>query len=374
MNILIIGEFSAFAKNLKEGLEYYGHNVVHFHDGDSWKRIISENNNTFVYSSHLNPIKLGGFSLKCLWRLNGCIENLRLKHKLTKYRGFFDIIWLVNPVFIKECYRIDLPLFTFCDVRNVLNETGRVFLSACGGDLPLCLNRNKLPKLYQPTLKNSRAKTKRGIKKFDRLSKIITGVIPVMYEYADSYRNYSFISPVRIFDTIPLPLEINPRYEKNIISGKIKILYGINRESKGNSYIIEALDILEKQYSDVVEVNIVNHVPFYEYLNLVDETNILIDQCMSYSYGMNAIIGLSKGKVVFSGNEVECQKEFEVDDIPIINIGPNVDYIVTQISSLLENPSLINKISLQSREFAINFHNCNRIAKKYIEIFNRPYE
>ena len=39
MNILIIGEFSGFAKHLKNGFFQLGHNVTIIHNGDSWKKI-----------------------------------------------------------------------------------------------------------------------------------------------------------------------------------------------------------------------------------------------------------------------------------------------------------------------------------------------
>lgn len=39
MNVLLIGEYSGFALNLKEGLRACGANVVHIHEGDDWKSI-----------------------------------------------------------------------------------------------------------------------------------------------------------------------------------------------------------------------------------------------------------------------------------------------------------------------------------------------
>ena len=39
MNILIIGEFSAFAKHLKNGFKKLGHQVTIVHAGDSFKKI-----------------------------------------------------------------------------------------------------------------------------------------------------------------------------------------------------------------------------------------------------------------------------------------------------------------------------------------------
>lgn len=117
-----------------------------------------------------------------------------------------------------------------------------------------------------------------------------------------------------------------------------------------------------------MDVQIVEHVPFGKYIDLVKHTNILIDQCQSYSYGMNAIIGMAAGKVVLSGNELECQREFK-QEIPIVNIRPNEDFIFNQLEYLITHPEIIDNLSSKSALFARNFHDSKLVASRYLALF-----
>ena len=64
------------------------------------------------------------------------------------------------------------------------------------------------------------------------------------------------------------------------------------------------VDVIRK-YSDKIDIRVVERAPLLEYLKIMQEANIIIDQCYSYGYGMNAIEALAMGKVVLSGNEEE---------------------------------------------------------------------
>ena len=85
MKILLVGEFSALHKNIKEGLVSLGHDVTIVSTGDGWKKIESDIN--------LGSNKRGLLAIADkIWKL------LILPKKLKGY----DVVQLVSPVVLKH--------------------------------------------------------------------------------------------------------------------------------------------------------------------------------------------------------------------------------------------------------------------------------
>ena len=171
---------------------------------------------------------------------------------------------------------------------------------------------------------------------------------------------------LRISSVIPLPIEISDCHISTCVGRRINILHGIIRaQQKGSRYFLKALEYIKNKYLDKVNVVIVERLPLDEYLKIFDECDILLDQNTSYCLGMNAEIGLMKGKVVLGGNEPEEQLELGYSS-PVINVIPNTDQIISEIEKLINNPEKIDAIKLESRRYAENYLNAIKIAKRYI--------
>lgn len=96
MNILIVGEFSGFSKNLKVGLNELGHKVSIISTGDNFKKIkIDESDINILkyYTKRLNNKYLNFIFRIIIVYLN----RVRLKLFLKKN---YDIIFLLNAGFI----------------------------------------------------------------------------------------------------------------------------------------------------------------------------------------------------------------------------------------------------------------------------------
>ena len=96
MNILIVGEFSGFSKNLKVGLNELGHKVSIMSTGDNFKKIkIDESDINILkyYTKRLNNKYLNFIFRIIIVYLN----RVRLKLFLKKN---YDIIFLLNAGFI----------------------------------------------------------------------------------------------------------------------------------------------------------------------------------------------------------------------------------------------------------------------------------
>lgn len=368
MNILIIGEYSGFAKNLALGFRSLGHKTVVFGNLDGWKKL-PQAEGTILFPSSQN-IKLGSLLIKRTWVFRGFINYLRFKKCISKYKSHFDVALIVNYEFIRLNYECWYAHFAFSDIKKVLKLGGQIYLSACGDDYPYLNYAKELR--YSPPIDNNRNSffKRRRMKIFFQATKNIQGVIPVMYDYAAAYRAISSKYSLRICNTIPLPIDKDSLHFNNIFRDKIVILHGKSRKSKGGEFIIPALQKLQKKYPDKVEVLIKGGIPLTEYLSLVDSANIIVDQCWGYSYGMNAIFSMAMGKIVLSGNEKECEEEFGCK-VPVINILPNVDNIYHTLENLIMQP--VENLSLLAKEsfdFCNSFHRADIVAKQYIDIFN----
>jgi len=256
------------------------------------------------------------------------------------------------------------------NILSLVKSKEDLYLSLCGNDFIYNEYIKNYRKVHPQDVIDRAISTKREQKIFSSFAKFFPNVIPAMFDYAEPYRKYQGDIKFNISKAIPLPIDtetctfISPNIEK------ITILHGINRESKGTKIISEALNIIKSKYPDI-NVVISGNMSYSSYIDLINTSSIVVDQCYAFSYGMNSIISLAKGKVVLSNNEPECRNEFAIQDIPILNITPNIDQIVAVIEDLIQNKTKIYDISIKSRKFAEEFHDSVIVASQYIDVFKK---
>ncbi len=369
MNIVIIGEYSSFSKNLKEGFKLIGHNAFVYTWGDTFKKIDPGDNS---YLIDVSNFRLFGIKIKGSHILKKPLSAIRLHFHLKKQwkNNKADYVLILNPAFVKKRNNIFIPLVSIKDIRFILTPNGRMFLSACGHDYIYCSFLPNCKKTNEYDISKSYVNVGRERASFLNLIKDIKGVIPVMADYSEAYRFFRNEYKYNICDTIPLPYNVSLAECYNKIVGRIVIMHGITRPHiKGSYIILAALDKLKRKYSDIVEICIVKRLSLSEYLEIMKKSNIIIDQCYSLGYGMNTIEALAMGKVVLSGNEKDNQLEYGVKTNPIISISPNSDIIFSRLEYLVLHPDMIGKISYESRKYAEEIHDCKIIADRYMKTF-----
>ncbi len=191
------------------------------------------------------------------------------------------------------------------------------------------------------------------------------GIIPLIpFEYEIPYEGMP-----NLRKTILFPINHKKiKYEANNISNKVVFFHGISRPiDKGTPYITEAMKIIEKKYPQDVKCIFVEKLPYNEYEKVLSKVNIVLDQCKSYGYGMNAAISLAKGKVVMSGAESEFIEAGSLYDCPIYNITPNVNQIVEQMERIIADKRQIHEIGQKGREYVMKHHDYVKIAQEYVK-------
>lgn len=214
--------------------------------------------------------------------------------------------------------------------------------------------------------------SKRGLRHFKSCTKFIHKVIPTMFCYAQAWRESSFTKGVTVLKTIPLPVECSAYKVNNVVGQRVIVFHGIIRPvDKGTKYIVEAMDRLQKDYSDIVECKADGGMPLEEYLEVMDKTNILMDQANADYTGMNGLYGLAMGKVVFAGNVPEMKVEIGEKDIPIINIEPDADQIYNELVKIVTDKDRIQTLSKVSREYVERVHDAKVVAQQYVKLFEQ---
>lgn len=370
---LIIGDYSSLGKNLKMGLEKNSIETYLITNGDGWKNISYDDKK--IIKVKTKNIKFLGKKIIGSGRIKYIFDYLfNLKAEIRKQK--YDYIIVMNQSFISlnlvpNYFNVDYFPIKF--LKNSLNKDGKIYMLACGDDSYYLQAENRyryFPHSNQK-IKDSNYIKYNGVKKCEKILEKIDGIIPICWDYAEAYRVF-YKKNQKIKPTIQLPLDLEKiEYKVNLIEDKIIIFHGLNREEfKGTKYIKEAMENIQRKYPDRVEIIVDGKMPLEEYKKILSRANIVIDQCNSYSYGMNALISMAQGKLVLSGNEKECMNELGRDDIPVINIIPSAEDIEKKLEYFIKNPNLITEMGEKSRKFVEEFHECSIVGKEYLKIMN----
>lgn len=191
------------------------------------------------------------------------------------------------------------------------------------------------------------------------------------YEYLEGMRQMTPFGNRTV--AIPLPVNLSEHpFEPLPSEGKIRIFYGINRNGfKGSKHIIPALEKIRQTHGDRAEVVIAERLPYEEYKQVLRNTHVVVDQCNSYSYGMNAVISLARGKVVATGAEPVALTAMGFAQNPaLINIRPDANQIWQSMANLVElGPSVLADMGRQGHAFAVSYHGSDAVLKQYITLF-----
>jgi glycosyltransferase involved in cell wall biosynthesis len=158
--------------------------------------------------------------------------------------------------------------------------------------------------------------------------------------------------------------------------GPLIIFHGLQSHRKGfkGSYIIEAaFDRLNKKYPAQLKCICAGDMSYAKYKSLLANAHIIVDQTNFISYGMNALLSMSMGKVVCSGSQDKTYYDrwLPLTGIteypPIVPLKPDVDFIVEQIEALLLGREKLIEISKNGRAFVEKYHDAKNVALMFME-------
>lgn len=379
MKILLIGEYSRLHNSLKEGLVALGHEVILLSSGDHFKKFDTDYSfHSAFLSGYWLPRKIKNVFYKLTSiNLEKAERGLRFFLLLPQLNNF-DHVQLINSDAIET-----FPFFSRILYKKVFKNIKNRSLLICGDETPVIdyllkkesdysiltpyFEDNSLKKHFEYPLKYT---TKNYRKTFDWLVENCQNLIASDLDYKIpmekmGYSVHFIPNPVNI-------LKIQFQEQKN--NDKIVIFLGINRSSyikKGIAYFEKALQIIQEKYAEKVAVIITENLPYNDYINLYSTAQIVLDQIYADDQGYNALEAMAKGKVVFTGAEKEFVQHYNLSERVAVNALPDVDYLVNELSFLIENPEAIIAIGKRARAFVEKEHDYIKIAKHYLETWNK---
>lgn len=366
MRILLIGEASFVHNTLKDGLVALGHKVTTMSDGNGWHDAPRD----IDLRRDLRWGKLSG--LKVVWQL--------LRHFPQLYGN--DIVQIHNYQFVPLMYRWNTLMLRFLKIVN------RRVVKGCFGDDPQIFRRQALGiPAYSDTFWNGRlqnAELHRGRiaevtlygaeESWRKTTDIADALVACLYEYWLDYNEPPFAGKLHY---IPLPMALPSSADVRVKGrgGVIKVLVGRQPKRefmKGAMKIAAFVEDIARRYPGRVDINYVEGVPYEEYLRMLDEADVLVDQLYSYTPSMNSLAAMARGTVVIGGGEEEYYEFIGERSLrPIINVRPDVaDGVnIAAIEKALFTEGNLERLSQESVEFVRKYHDSHRVAAQYGRLY-----
>jgi glycosyltransferase involved in cell wall biosynthesis len=160
---------------------------------------------------------------------------------------------------------------------------------------------------------------------------------------------------------------IKPCYP-NQNNAKITIVHApTDREIKGTKHVISAVDSV-KQDNKTVELKIIEDVSHKEAVEEYKKADIIVDQVNpEYGlYGMFGIEGMALGKPVCAYIKPEVKNH--LPNSPIIQTSPTT--LADELSKLISDPYLRNRIGKKGRKFAQSIHSLDAVINQCLGIYD----
>lgn len=393
MKILLIGEASFLHNTLKKGLVERGHRVTTMSDGNGWHDAPRD----IDLRRDGRWGKFGG--LRVVWQL--------LRH-LPQLCGN-DVVQIHNYQFVPLMYRWNTLLLRF------LKLTNRRVVKGCFGDDPQIFRRQAqgVP-AYSDTYWSGQLQN--ADQHRDRIAEVIEhgaeaswrktthmadALVACLYEYWLDYNEPPYAEKLHY---IPLPIEceemvrwcdgemvkcvgndtLSPSHPNdsqlptNLTTSPphpLTLLIGLQPKRdfmKGAMKIATFVEEVARRHPGKVQIKYVEGVPYDEYMHLLAEADVLVDQLYSYTPSMNSLAAMARGTVVIGGGEEEYYEFIGEDTLrPIINVRPDVpdEENIAAIERALFTDGTLERMAQESIQFVHKYHDYRLVAKQYEQLY-----
>lgn len=143
------------------------------------------------------------------------------------------------------------------------------------------------------------------------------------------------------------------------LNGPVTVLHAPNhRGFKGTEFIREAVETLRAEGLQV-ELVLVEKIPNERVKQLMQEVDILADQCIMTGYAINSMEGMSSGLPVMANLQQEYYTRLFrrygfLDECPILSTSP--ENIVDNLRALVRDPELRRTLGQAGRAFCEKYH------------------
>jgi len=393
MKILLIGEASFLHNTLKKGLVERGHRVLTMSDGNGWHDAPRD----IDLRRDGRWGKLGG--LRVVWQL--------LRH-LPQLCGN-DVVQIHNYQFVPLMYRWNTLLLRFLKLTN-----RRVVKGCFGDDSQIFRRQAQGVPAYSDTYWSGQQQNadqhryriaeviEHGAEaSWRKTTHMADALVACLYEYWLDYNEPPYAAKLHY---IPLPIECeemvrwcdgekvkcvdndtpspshpnDSQLPTNLTTSPphhLTILIGLQPKRdfmKGTMKIAAFVEEVARRHPGKVQIKYVEGVPYDEYMHLLAEADVLVDQLYSYTPSMNSLAAMARGTVVIGGGEEEYYEFIGEDTLrPIINVRPDVpdEENIATIERALFTDGMLERMAQESVEFVHKYHDYRLVAKQYEQLY-----
>ena len=167
---------------------------------------------------------------------------------------------------------------------------------------------------------------------------------------------------------LPTNLTTSPSHHLTILIG----LQPKRDFMKGAMKIAMFVEEVARRHPGKVQIKYVEGVPYDEYMRLLAEADVLVDQLYSYTPSMNSLAAMARGTVVIGGGEEEYYEFIGEDTLrPIINVRPDVpdEENITAIERALFTDGMLVRMAQESIQFVHKYHDYRHVAEQYEQLY-----
>lgn len=360
MKILFIGDYSNLHTTLAHELRRMGHQVDVISDGCGHMNLPTD-----IFLKRNRGIK-GAF--KYLYDL----FNL-----LPRMKGY-DVVQLINTNFLS--LKPQKIKYFFDRIRE---QNGSMFLTLAGNDYYFCkacyntgffrYSEFKIGNEFTPSHKNDPSRLYGWLSNANKLwaeylMDNITGAMAVLPEYFLPVKE--ILGHRLTFTNLPVDLSEVPVAKSHFVDDKVNIMMGMRsgfEDMKGVKQLLKIAREVEEDFPEMVKVNIAKDLPFKDFLQMMSDTDIVLDQLYSYSPGMTALYGMAMGKLVATGAQPEYYEAIGNPDIkPIFSLSPFDTDIKERLSGIIHHRQKILKMGEDARRLVEENNDSRTVAKKFL--------
>ena len=167
---------------------------------------------------------------------------------------------------------------------------------------------------------------------------------------------------------LPTNLTTSPSHHLTILIG----LQPKRDFMKGAMKIAMFVEEVACRHPGKVHIKYVEGVPYDEYMRLLAEADVLVDQLYSYTPSMNSLAAMARGTVVIGGGEEEYYEFIGEDTLrPIINVRPDVpdEENIATIERALFTDGTLERMAQESIQFVHKYHDYRHVAELYEQLY-----
>lgn len=367
MRILLIGEYSNVHYTLAEGLRALGHEVVVASGGDGWKNYPRDIDLSRDATDFPDSVRF----------------FCRLARHFWQFKGY-DVVQLINPMFLRLKAERMYPFYNYLRKHNrcvVMGAFGMdyYYIKACldfhtfrysdfnFGAVERYSKENEMFK--RDWLHGEKGKLNRYV------ARDCDAIVAGLYEYHASYVQEEDLKDKLHFIPFPVVLKSREPFKSHREPGApVRFFIGVQRlrsAYKGTDVMLRALDRVKAERPEGCVVTKAESVPFTQYVKMMNDSEVILDQLYSYTPAMNSLEAMSRGLINVGGGEAESYELLHEPLLrPIVNVEPNEEDVYRKLLNLVDKrDELIPKLQQESLEYVARYHECGVVAKKYESLY-----